>query len=120
MPWTEPLADPDDLRHCIRDLVALSTLPAAWRNYDVRQIGDSIVAALITMLAADFIFMALPSHGDQFTELVRSDPTLTPASLDHVRAILQREKATLGGEQEFIVADASSGRNLHVATAPIG
>ncbi|HMI98173.1 MAG TPA: ATP-binding protein [Micropepsaceae bacterium] len=120
MPWTEPLADPDDLRCCIRDLVALSTLPAAWRNYDMRQIGDSIVAALITMLAADFIFMALPSHGDQFTELVRSDPTLTPASLDHVRAILQREKATLGGEQEFIVADASSGRNLHVATAPIG
>jgi len=120
MPWTEPLADPDDLRRCIRDLVALSTLPAAWRNYDMRQIGDSIVAALITMLAADFIFMALPSHGDQFTELARSDPTLTPASLDHVRAILQREKATLGGEQEFIVADASSGRNLHVATAPIG
>ena len=120
MPWTEPLADPDDLRRCIRDLVALSTLPAAWRNYDMRQIGDSIVAALITMLAADFVFMALPIHGDQFTELARSDPTLTPASLDHVRAILQREKATLGGEQEFIVADASSGRNLHVATAPIG
>jgi len=120
MPWTEPFADPDDLRCCIRDLVALSTLPAAFRNYDMRQIGDSIVAALITMLAADFVFMALPSHGDQFTELARSDPTLTPASLDHVRAILQRKKATLSGEQEFIVANASSGRNLHVVTAPIG
>jgi signal transduction histidine kinase len=120
MPWTEPFADPDDLRCCIRDLAALSTLPAAWRNYEMRQIGDSIVAALITMLAADFVFMALPIHGDQFTELARSDPTLTPASLDHVRAILQREKATLSGEQEFIVANASSGRNLHVATAPIG
>jgi signal transduction histidine kinase len=120
MPWTEPLEDPDDLRRCIRDLVALSTLPAAWRNYDMRQIGDSIVAALITMLAVDFIFMALPNHGDQFTELTRNDPALTPASLDHVRAILQRENATLSGEQEFIVADASSGRNLHVATAPIG
>jgi signal transduction histidine kinase len=120
MPWTEPLEDPDDLRRCIRDLVALSTLPAAWRNYDMRQIGDSIVAALITMLGADFIFMALPNHGDQFTELTRNDPALTPASLDHVRAILQRENATLSGEQEFIVADASSGRNLHVATAPIG
>src|ERR1700716_2220751 len=84
MPWTEQLANPDELRRCIRDLVALSTLRAAWRNYDMRQIGDSIVAALVTMLAADFIFMALPSHGDQFTELARSDPTLTPASLDHV------------------------------------
>jgi PAS domain S-box-containing protein len=120
MPWTEPFADPDDLRRCIRDLVALSTLPAAWRNYDMRQIGDSIVAALITMLAADFVFMALPSHGDQVTELARSDPKLNPASLDHVRALLRREKARLSGEQEFIVADASGGRDLHVATAPIG
>jgi hypothetical protein len=85
MPWTEPLANPDELRHCIRDLIALSTLSAAWRNYDMRQIGDSIVAALITMLAADFVFMALPSHGDQFAELASSDPTLTPASLDYVR-----------------------------------
>jgi PAS domain S-box-containing protein len=120
MPWTEPLADPDDLRRCIRDLVALSTLPAAWRNYDMRQIGDSIVADLVKMLAADFVFIVLPSHGEQVTELSRSDPQLNPASLDHVRAILRRENGTLSGDQEFVVANASGGRNLHVATAPIG
>ena len=120
MPWTEPLANPDELRRCIRDLVSLSTLPAAWRNYDMRQIGDSIVAALITMLAADFVFIALPSHGNQVTELIRSDPNLNPASLDHVRAMVQRAKATLRDEHEFIVADASGGKSLHVATAPIG
>ena len=120
MPWTEQLASSDELRRFIRDLVALSTLPAAWRNYDMRQIGDSIVADLISMLAADFVFIALPSHGDQVIELVRSDPQLNPASLDHVRAILRHENGTLSGEQEFIVPDASSGRNLHVATAPIG
>ena len=73
MPWTEQLASSDELRRFIRDLVALSTLPAAWRNYDMRQIGDSIVAALISMLAADFVFIALPRRGDQVTELVRSD-----------------------------------------------
>jgi PAS domain S-box-containing protein len=120
MPWTEPLANPDDLRRCIRDLVALSTLPAAWRNYDMRQIGDSIVADLVKMLAADFVFIVLPSHGEQVTELSRSDPQLNPASLDHVRAILRRENGTLSGDQEFVVANASGGRNLHVATAPIG
>ena len=120
MPWTEPLPNPDELRRCIRDLVALSTLSAASRNYDMRQIGDSIVAALITMLAADFVFMALSGPDDQVTELARSDPKLNPASLDHVRAILRREKGTLSSEQEFVVADASGGRNLRVATAPIG
>jgi PAS domain S-box-containing protein len=120
MPWTEQLASSDELRRFIRDLVALSTLPAAWRNYDMRQIGDSIVVALISMLAADFVFIALPSHGDQVIELVRSDPQLNPASLDHVRAILRHENGTLSGKQEFVVPNASSGRNLHVATAPIG
>src|SRR3981189_1078555 len=120
MPWTEQLANPEELRRCIRDLVALSTLPAAWRSYDMRQIGDSIVAALISMLAADFVFIAIPRHRDQLTALVRSDPQGSPARLDHVRTILRRENGTLSGEQEFIVPNASSGRNLHVATAPIG
>ena len=119
MPWTEPLADPDELQRCIPGLVALSTLFAAWRNYDMRQIGDSIVAALITMLAAGFVFMALPGP-DRVIELARSDPKLNPADLGNVRAILQRENGTLSSEQEFVVANVSGGRNLHVAAAPIG
>ena len=87
MPWTEPLAGSNELRRCIRDLVALSTLPAGWQNYDMRQIGSSIVAALISMLEADFVFIALPGQGNQIiTELSRSN--LTPASLNHVRTML--------------------------------
>jgi hypothetical protein len=50
MPWTEQLANLNDLRRCVRDLVALSALPAGWQNYDMRQIGSSIVAALTSML----------------------------------------------------------------------
>jgi signal transduction histidine kinase len=119
MPWTEPLANPDELRRCIRDLVALSTLPAGWQNYDMRQIGGSIVAALVSMLEADFVFIALPDQGDQFiTELPRGN--LAPEGLKRVQALLQREKATLGSGQEFILSDPSDGRDLHVATAPIG
>jgi signal transduction histidine kinase len=118
MPWTEQLANSDELRRCIRDLVALSTLPAAWQNRDMRQAGESMLAALMSMLDADFIFIALPNHNSEFTELTRSDPKLDPASLDHVRTALQREKAR-NGSREFVVAGAS-GNDLHVATAPIG
>jgi hypothetical protein len=50
MPWTEQLVNSDELLRCIRDLVALSTLPAAWQDHDMRQIGESILAALISML----------------------------------------------------------------------
>ena len=120
MPWTDPLADPDELRRCMRDVVALSTLPKAWRNYDLRRIGDSIAGVLLTMLAADFVLIILPNQDNQLTELVRSDPDLNPASLDHVRTVLKRERATFSDDQGFIVANGSSGHNLHVATAPIG
>jgi PAS domain S-box-containing protein len=107
------------LRRCIRDLVALSTLPATWRKFDERQVGDSIVAALITMLSADFVLIKLPGQGNQLTELIRSEPTLNPASLDRVRTVLKREKAAFSGEHEFNVANGSGG-NLHVTTSPIG
>ncbi len=121
MPWTEPFAKSDELQRCIRDLVALSTLPAAWQNCDMRQIGSSVVAALISMLNADFVFVALPGDGNQLIpELTRSDPKLNPASLKRVRAMLQRKKAALGSRQEFIITDASGGRDLHVMTAPVG
>src|SRR5258708_6571756 len=119
MPWKEPAASFSELRSCIRDLVALSTLPAGWQNYDMRQIGASIVAALISMLDADFVFIALPGHGNQFvTEL--SSPKLDPANLQRVQQKLQQERAALGSGQEFIIADASGGSDLRVMTAPIG
>src|SRR6202166_2791872 len=119
MPWTEPPANSNELRRCIRDLVALSALPAGWQNYDMRQIGGSIVAALISMLDADFVFIALPGEGNQLiSELARNK--LTPKSLKHVRTMLQRKSALLGSGQEFVFGDASGGGGLHVATTPIG
>src|ERR1700730_18821403 len=95
MPWTAQLANLNELRRCVRDLVALSALPAGWQNYDMRQIGSSIVAALTSMLDADFVFISLPGKGNQHvTELTRGNLTL--------------------------FADATSGPDLHVVTAPIG
>src|SRR3981081_1710421 len=120
MAWTESRADSIEVQACIRDLVALSTLPAAWRNYDMRQIGSSIVAALISMLDADFVFIVLPGHGNQhITELARCNPRLNPVSLKRVRMMLQREKETLGCGQEFIIADPSGDDDLHALHAPI-
>src|SRR6202795_3836299 len=120
MSWTEPPANSNELRRCIRDLVALSALPAGWQDYDMRQIGGSIVAALISMLDADFVFIALPGEGNQLiSELGRNK--LTADSLKHVRTMLQRESALLGSGQEFVFGDVSGGGGgLHVATAPIG
>src|SRR6267378_7443291 len=56
MQWMEQLSDPQELRRCIRDLVALSTLPALGRTYDPHQIADSVAAALMSMLDAEFVY----------------------------------------------------------------
>jgi PAS domain S-box-containing protein len=119
MPWTEPLANSDELRRCIRDLVALSTLPAAWQGFDERQVGDSIAGSLITMLGADFVLLILSGQANQLTELLRSEPTLTPAGLDRVRTVLKQENAAFSVQHEFNVANGPGG-NLHVTTSPIG
>src|ERR1700716_2352379 len=72
MPWVESLTDPQELRRCIRDLVALSTLPSIWTSYNPQQIADSIAAALLSMLAADFVYISLPSgEREQITETIR-------------------------------------------------
>jgi PAS domain S-box-containing protein len=117
MVWTESGESSNELQRCIRDLVALSTLRAAWQNYDIRQIGSSIVSALISMLDADFVFITLPA-GNQSIELTRNKSKVSPADLRRVRTRLQREKPMHG--QEFVIAGVSGGSDLHVMTALIG
>ncbi len=65
LPRTQKSPGYDELRRCIRDLVALSTPLPASRNHDMRQIGDSVVAALISMLDADFVSIVLSGRGNE-------------------------------------------------------
>jgi PAS domain S-box-containing protein len=53
-----------ELRHGIRDLAALSTLPGAWNSCDPERIADSIAAALVTMLDAEFVYVSLRGRQD--------------------------------------------------------
>ena len=55
MTWVEKLSHSHDLRKCLCDLIALSTLPAIWKDYQPQQIADSVSVALLTMLSADFV-----------------------------------------------------------------
>jgi hypothetical protein len=92
MPWAEPPANSKELQRRTSDLVALSALPAGWRNYDMHRIGGSIVAALISVLDADFAFIALPGEGNLLISgLARA---AMPKGLKH--ALLQRKGSLLG------------------------
>jgi signal transduction histidine kinase/ActR/RegA family two-component response regulator len=69
VPWgVQPLNPiPPDPRstadRTLRDVVALSTLPAIWLGAEPARIVESLAAALWTVLEADFIYLAL--HGDE-------------------------------------------------------
>src|SRR6202158_1015784 len=86
----------------------------------MRQIGANIVAALISMLDADFVAIPPPAHATPLApDLPRSSPKLDPANLQRVQKKLQQERATLGSGREFMIADVSGGSGLRVMTAPI-
>ena len=120
MPWVEALSDLQQLRRCIRDLVALSTLPAIWAGYGPQQIGDSIAAALVPMLDADFVYVALPRSNDQsLLEIIHPADGMALNALSVVRAAMSRELRR-SAEQALEVTHPSGNGNIRVARAPIG
>src|SRR5918996_5840285 len=54
--------DNQDLRRCLRDLVALSTLPAVWLGYDTQHIAESLADALLGMLRLDFTYVCVKRY----------------------------------------------------------
>jgi len=121
MPWVEALSDPRELRRCIRDLVALSTLPAIWKNYDPQQIADSVAAALVSMLNADFVHVALPGRRDELIiEVTHASRQLADKSLGAIRAAIRKQLPLHPAEQTLTIADPFGTGTLRVAIAPIG
>ncbi|MCU1243350.1 MAG: hypothetical protein JWO71_4076 [Candidatus Acidoferrum typicum] len=58
----EPHPDTGALRGALRELVALSTIPAAWVGRDPPIIADGLVDALVGSLHLDFAFVRLCDH----------------------------------------------------------
>ena len=52
-----------ELRRSVRDLVALTALPAIWVGYPVQAIGDSLADALFSALRPDLLNMCLQLPG---------------------------------------------------------
>jgi PAS domain S-box-containing protein len=121
MPWLDGISDPQRLRRCIRDLIALSTLPALWRSYEPEQIADSIAAALVSMLDADFVYIALPGQRDEpESEVIRTGAHVRAISVADMRSSLRdmRQKQTY--DQPIVVPNPFGSEIMRVDFAPIG
>jgi PAS domain S-box-containing protein len=108
------------LRRCIRDLVALSTLPAMWQRYDPRQIADSLAAVLLSMLDVDFVYVALPGENDQaLTEVTQLGKEAKHGSLAAIQAAA-RHAWNRRSEQIAVFANLIGEADARVVTIPIG
>jgi signal transduction histidine kinase/CheY-like chemotaxis protein len=73
--------DPQELRRSLRDLVAVSVLPAVWRDYNPEQIAESLTEVLVRMLGLEFAYMSVRWGNDPAVRVARtrertaSDPT---------------------------------------------
>jgi PAS domain S-box-containing protein len=116
----DELFEPHELKHCIRDLVALSTLPAIWKDYNSRQIADSVAAALISMLAADVVYVAAPGlREDAAVEVLRTSQAVSGGSSGSPERILRG--AWLGTREQTFAIDNPFGKGLlHIAAVPMG
>jgi PAS domain S-box-containing protein len=108
-----------ELRRLVRDLIALSALPAMWKDYEPSRIADSAASALASIIGANFVYVGLPGERPPI------DVVMTPAPVDAARreliaAAVKHEIGRAGGRQAIPIANPSLGEPLTLAIAPIG
>src|SRR5205814_7268656 len=78
------------LRRTMRDLVALSALPAVWAGYEARQVAEGLADVLRSTLRLDLVYLRLPGQSEgQEIEVARTAgrPTTTDETRNLGRAL---------------------------------
>src|ERR1700712_5273253 len=109
MPTSESHADEvHRLRNTMRDLVALSTLPAVWAGYAPDRIAESLAEILLSTLSLDLVYVLVR---DERTEIeVARGKGVGP---DQVRGVAEALAPWLNpGEHPTTVVDPLHGAEL--------
>jgi signal transduction histidine kinase len=80
--------DPAELRRNLRDLVALTALPAIWLGQSPQAIVESFADALLRTLRVDFVYARLPDAGESgsLIEALSVDPRASDLSPSEIAA----------------------------------
>ncbi|HYG55149.1 MAG TPA: PAS domain S-box protein [Burkholderiales bacterium] len=117
-----PGTDERGMRRAMRDLVALSTLPAVWIGLGRDAIARSLGDALVSTLSLDWLYIRLADRATTgFVEVVRGGRPSHDASEQTVRAalaevVLQAEE----GEPPFAIPDPLGEGTLRIAVVRFG
>lgn len=110
------------LRRTMRDLVALSTLPALWTGLGPERIGASLAESLLGMLSLDaaYVRFAGPTERSE-VEILRTRESANDAATSRWREALAAAAAGDVGQPAVVIADPSgSGGEVRIAVTRFG
>jgi PAS domain S-box-containing protein len=110
-----------DLRPCVRDLVALSALPAVWKDYGPTRIAESAASALVPMLGADFVYVrSYRDQDDENIDVIKAAEGIKGDEVDAIAAALRISIRQGDSERSVTIANPAGRGRLRLAIAPIG
>jgi len=108
----------------MRDLVALSALPAAWAGYQPRQIAQGLADALLSTLGLDLIYVCVSRRtAGQEIEISRGGATGGASTTNETRRIAEALKPFLNGgaaDPAPSIPRPAGGGMLHLVVVRIG
>ena len=109
------------LRRCVRDLVALSTLPAAWMRTAPLGIVESLAEVMLRMLKLDLAYVRVPQPRGAMLEAgrTRASAAAQGRGAELGRALAERIRFDAAAPSASI-PDPEDGAPLQVALTPIG
>jgi PAS domain S-box-containing protein len=115
------LAEIRRLRRTMRDLVALSTLPAIWVGLDPNGIAGSLADVLLNTLSLDLIYIRLAAPGGSgVVEVVRSKQRRRSNDVEAVRVAFGPLLQSAAAEPPASVPDPFGDGMLRVAVTRFG
>jgi signal transduction histidine kinase len=112
--------DAAELRRNLRDLVALTALPAIWLGQSPQVIVESFTDALLRTLRVDFVYARLPAAGEpgSLIEALSLDPQASDLSPSEIARELRSFPSTAGVASPPPIS--STGAAVGLAPASIG
>jgi PAS domain S-box-containing protein len=121
-PHADSIEDNRRLRRTMRDLVALSTLPAIWIGMGAEGIARSLADVLHNTLSLDFIYIRLAGHGsnDAVEVVRRKNSTGARADVEVVRESLATLLTGDPADTPLTIQNPFSNETLRVAATRFG
>ena len=120
MPAVEAVGDdPQELRRSLRDLVAVSVLPAVWRDYNTQQIAESLTEVLVRMLGLEFAYMSVRWGDDPAVRVARTSDRTAPDPTASIRGALGSWLDRYAPSEVVTLANPLGAGSVRLAFIPI-